>query len=218
MNDNHESLYGVHPGFKKTLAQIKMYFYWPKMKQEIHDYVKTCSECQKAKSSNTKPYGKLRSFPPPEKKWEEISMYFIFDLPKKSTKNTGIMVVVDKLSKRTHFIALNSKINAKETADLFYKEIYKHHGIPRKIISDRDSMFTSSVWRNLKKTLQVKLNLSTAFHPQTDGQSERALRVLKEMLRCYVNSMQNDWEKFLPGLEFAYNNSINESTKHTPFY
>ncbi len=149
---------------------------------------------------------------------EEISMYFIFDLPKKSTKNTGIMVVVDKLSKRTHFIALNSKINAKETADLFYKEIYKHHGIPRKIISDRDSMFTSSVWRNLKKTLQVKLNLSTAFHPQTDGQSERALRVLKEMLRCYVNSMQNDWEKFLPGLEFAYNNSINESTKHTPFY
>ena len=145
-------------------------------------------------------------------------MDFTFDLPKTSTKNTGIMVIVDKLSKHTHFIALNSKINAKETADLFYKEIYKHHGLPRKIKSDRDSRFTSNFWRNLMKTLQVKLNLSTAFHPQIDGQSERAFRVLEEMLRCYVNSMQIDWEKFLPGLEFAYTNSINESTKHTPFY
>ena len=218
LNDNHESLYGAHRGYKKTLAQLKRHFYWPKMKQEIYDYVKTCSKCQKAKSSNIKPYGKLQSFPPPKRKWEEISMDFIFDLPKTSNRNTGIMVVVDKLSKHTHFIALSSTINAKGTADIFYKEIYKHHGLPRKIISDRDSRFTSNFWKTLMKTLKIKLNLSTAFHPQTDGQSERAFRVLEEMLRCYVNSMQNDWEKFLPGLEFAYNNSINESTKHVPFY
>lgn len=218
LNDNHESLFGAHRGYKKTIAQIRRHFYWPQMKKEILEYVKTCTECQKAKSLNTKPFGKLRPFPPPSKKWEEISMDFIFDLPRTSNKNTGILVVVDKLSKQTHFIPLDSKINAKGTADLFYKEVYKQHGLPRKIISDRDSRFTSNFWKELMKLLQVKLNLSTAFHPQTDGQSERAFRILEEMLRCYVNSTQNDWERFLPGLEFAYNNSINESTKHTPFY
>ena len=103
------------------------------MKQEIYEYVKTCTECQKAKSSNIKPYGKLQSFPHPKRKWEEISMDFIFDLPKTSNRNTGIMVVVDRISKQTHFIGLSSTINAKETADISYKEIYKHHGLPRNI-------------------------------------------------------------------------------------
>ena len=145
-------------------------------------------------------------------------MDFIFELPRTKDNKTGIMVVVDKLSKRIHFIPIESKHNAERTADTFYREIYKHHGLPRKIISDRDSRFTGNFWSELMKLLKVKLNLSTAFHPQTDGQSERAFRTLEDMLRCFVSYTQRDWSRFLPGLEFACNNHMNDTTRHTPFF
>lgn len=218
MHDSHESLLGAHRGLKKTLSQVKRLYFWPDMKKELYEYVKTCQNCQEAKSSNQKALGKLRPFPPPAKKWEEISMDFIFDLPKTKDEKTAILVVVDKLCKRAHFIPLQSNHTATDTAKAFYNEVYKHHGLPRKIISDRDTRFTSIFWTELMKLLQVKLNLSTAFHPQTDGQSERAFRTLEEMLRCFVNYTQKDWTTHLPGLEFAYNNHINDTTKQTPFF
>jgi len=145
-------------------------------------------------------------------------MDFIFKLPKTSDKKTGILVVVDKLSKRTHFIALEANHNAKNTAYVFYENIYKHHGLPRTIISDRDSRFTGTFWKELMKLLNIKLKMSTAFHPQTDGQSERAFRTLQDMLRCYVSYAQREWSMLLPGLEFAYNNHVNDATSLTPFY
>ena len=218
INDNHESLLGGHRGFSKTLSLIKRYFYWPSMKKDIKSEVKACRKCLEAKISNQKKLGNLNPFPPPENKWEEISMDFIFELPKTEEKNTAILVVVDKLTKRTHFIPLKSNHTAKDTAYVFYKEIYRHHGLPRKIISDRDPRFTGSFWTELMKILKVKLNTSTAFHPETDGQSERAFRTIQEMLRCYVDKTQKYWDIYLPGLEFAYNNHVNDSTKYSPFF
>ena len=114
-------------------------------------------------------------------------MDFIFNLPKSTENKDGILVVVDKLSKRTHFIAFGGDLNAKEVALIFYNEIFKHHGLPRKIISDRDSRFTGTFWKELMKIIRVKLNLSTTYHPETDGQSERAFGTIEEMLRCYTS-------------------------------
>ena len=173
-NDNHESLLGAHRGYKKTLSLISRYLYWPNMKKELKEYVDSCQRCQEAKSRNRKQLGLLRPFPPPTRKSEEIAMDFIFELPRTKDNKTGIMLVVDKLSKRTHFIPMESKHDAERTADTFYREIYKHRGLPRKIIYDRDSRFTGNFWSELMKLPKVKLNLSTAFHPQTDGPSERA--------------------------------------------
>ncbi|CDF37990.1 unnamed protein product [Chondrus crispus] len=193
LHDNHKSLFGAHRGFKKTLQYVRRHFYWPSMNKELHEYIKTFPKCQEAKSLTQNKLGKFRPFPPPLKKWEQISMDFIFDLPRTNTNKTAILVVVDKLSKHMHFVPIESNHTAKDTAEVFYNEIYKHHGLPRKIISDRDTRFTN-------------------------GQSERAFRTLQEMLRCFVSYTQRDWSKHLPGLEFAYNNHISDTTKQTPFF
>ena len=160
--------------------------------------------------------GYHQPFPPPTRKWEVISMGFMFDLPT-SNGLTGIMVIADKLSKRTHFIPVHSTNDAKDITEVFYKEIFKHHGLPRKIISDRDTRFTGTFWKELMKLLKVKVNLSTEFHPETDGQSERAFRTL-QALRCYISYTQKYWYSYLPGLEFAYNNHVNDTTQQSPFF
>ena len=145
-------------------------------------------------------------------------MDILFDLPKTKQNKTVILVVVDKLSKQAHFIPLEPNHNAENTADVFYKEICRLQEIPRRNISDRDSRFKGTFWTILMKILQVKLNISSAFHPQTDGQFERAFRTIEEMLRCFIGKNQNEWDKLLPGLEFAYNNYVNETTKYSPFF
>ena len=203
LHNNPESGIGAHRGFKKTLQYVRRHFYWPGMDKELHEYIKICPKCQEAKSIDQNKLGKLRPFPPPQKKWEQISMDFIFDLPRANTKKSAILVVVDKLSKHTHFIPIESKHTAKDTAKGFYNEIYKHHGLPRKIISDRDTRFTSILRKEIMKLLRVKLSVSAAFHPQTDGQSEITFSTFQEMLRFFASYTQRDWSKHLPRLEFA---------------
>ena len=218
MHDNHESLLGGHRGISKTTSLIRRHFYWPTLKTDVKSYIKSCQKCQESKGTNSKPSGNLRPFPPPQRKWEVISMDFMFKLPRTKDGYDGILVVVDKLSKRTRFVPLTKNHKAENIAETFYNEIYKHHGLPRTIISDRDTRFTSTFWEELMKLLKVRLNLSSAFHPQTDGQSERMFRTIQEMIRCFVSYSQKDWKKYLPGLEFAINNHVNESTSYSPFY
>ena len=218
MHDNHESLLGAHRGISKTTSLIKRHFYWPTLKPDVKNFVRSCQKCQESKGTNKKPGGLLRPFPPPQRKWEVISMDFMFKLPKTKDGYDGIMVVVDKLSKRTHFVPLTKNQKSENVAEIFYKEIYKHHGLPRVIVSDRDTRFTSKFWEELMKLLQVKQNLSSAFHPQTDGQSERMFRTIQEMIRCFVSYSQKDWKKYLPGLEFALNNHVSEATSYSPFF
>src|SRR6266511_685843 len=126
--------------------------------------------------------------------------------------------MVDRLSKRDHFEPTVTTATAPDTAKLFFSSIFRLHGLPRAIVSDRDSKFTSRFWQELFRLLGVKLAMSTAFHPQTDGQTERANRTLEDMLRAFVNYRQTNWDECLPAAEFAYNNSLQASTGYTPFF
>lgn len=145
-------------------------------------------------------------------------MDFIVALPKTSRSHDAITVFVDKLSKQVHFCPSRTSDNATDVARLFFNQVFRLHGMPRSIVSDRDSRFTGKFWSELMTLLGTKLRLSTAFHLQTDGQTERANRTLEEMLRSYVSYNQRDWDLYLPMLEFAYNNSINPSTGFSPFF
>jgi hypothetical protein len=144
-------------------------------------------------------------------------MDFVFDLPLTPSGKSGIAVVVDKLSRQAHFLALSPNFDAIDLAQLYLHEVYRHHGLPRILISDRDVRFTSLFWTSLMKRLGVRLNLSTAYHPETDGQTERTIGTFEDMIRPYVCYLQNDWDQYLDQLEFAYNNSEHTSHGQTPF-
>jgi hypothetical protein len=144
-------------------------------------------------------------------------MDFIVDLPK-SKSFDSVFVVVDRLTKMAHFVPCDKTITSKETTRLFLENVYKYHGLPDNIISDRGTQFTSKFWQSLFKILQVKTNLSSAYHPQTDGQTERVNQVLEQYLRCFINYHQDNWVDLLPVAEFAYNNTFQESIHQTPFF
>jgi hypothetical protein len=159
----------------------------------------------------------LQPLPIPEWKWETISMDFIIGLPKSSKQNDAIMVVVEKLSKYAHFIPVKSTCKEIDISNIFMKEIFRLHGMPREIVSDRDTKFTSSFWKSLMVGFETKLLFSAAYHPQTDGQTERVNQILEDMLRMHVMHQPKKWEDYLPLVEFAYNNGYQESLKMSPF-
>ncbi len=145
-------------------------------------------------------------------------MDFIVHLPTTTRLHDAIFVVVCRLSKMAHFIPTHTNATAADTAYLFMHNIFRLHGMPLSIISDRDSKFTSSFWQTLHSALGTKLQMSTSFHPQTDGQTERMNRTLEDILRAYVTDKQQDWDEHLSLAEFAYNNSLQASTQYTPFF
>jgi hypothetical protein len=163
----HDTPMGGHSGIQATYQRIKKLFYWPGMKLAIELYVRQCAICQQAKHSNTKPAGLLQPLPPPEEPWAEITMDFIEGLPLSEHANI-ILVVVDRLTKYAHFLALKHPYTASSVAKVYLDNIVKLHGVPLSIISDRDKVFTSVVWRALIKAVGTKLHYSTAYHPQTD--------------------------------------------------
>ena len=214
----HDSHISSHRGVRKTEEQIRRTFYWLSIHKDIYIYVTTCVLCQANKPSMQVVAGLLQPLPIPENKWEVVSMDLITQLPKSKSGNDAIVVFVDKLTKMAHFVACKTAISAPELADLFYKHVIKYHGVPKAIISDRDPRFTSHFWRELWSKLDTKLKMSTAFHPQTDGQTERTNRILEEMLRNYVNYKQNNWDECLTACEISYNNSVHDSTGFSPYY
>ena len=217
LHDHHDAAVAGHRGVAKTLASVRRSYYWRTLRKDVESYVRSCDSCQRAKAVRQPRPGLIRPFPPPEKKWEVISMDFVFDLPLTANGKNGIAVVVDKLSRQAHFLSLQPNFDAVDLANLYLHEVYRHHVLPRVLISDRDVRFTSLFWTSLLNRLGVKLNLSTAYHPQTDGQSERTIGTLEDMIRPYVCYLQTDWDKYLDQLEFAYNNSEHTSTGQTPF-
>ena len=160
----------------------------------------------------------LQPLPIPTECWKSVSLDFIFGLPEDAKGNTGILVFVDRFSKMVHLTAVHSSITAEGTADVFVDTIFRLHGMPSELISDRDIRFTATFWQHVFSILGTRLRMSTADHPQTDGQTERANRILEEILRCYVHSNPSSWSKHLSMAEFAMNNSVHASTTHTPFY
>jgi hypothetical protein len=147
-----------------------------------------------------------------------MTMDFITGLPRTRSGKDAIVVFVDKAGKRVHLAATTGTVTAPETAQICFETVVRHHGVPSVIVSDRDVRFTSNFWRALWKQLGTNLAMSTAYHPQTDGQTERANRTLEDYLRGYVNYKQDDWDTHLIAAEIAYNNSINASTGYTPFF
>ena len=184
-----------------------------------HLYVRTCPSCQKSKPSNSKIIGLLQPLPIPEDKWEQVSMDLITQLPAcKGTGYTAIVTIVDRLTKMVHLAPTFNTVTAEGLANIFMRTVFRHHGMPRVLVSDRDSKFTSDFWQAFFKRLGTKLSLSTAYHPQTDGQTERANRTVEDMLRAYISPHHDDWDDHLTAVEFAYNNSVQASTGYTPFW
>jgi hypothetical protein len=221
---NHDHPLNGHPGIRKTCERIKQQGYdKPNLRKHVEKYIKDCNTCNKAKPTRHKPYGHLKPLPVPKRPWESISWDFIVKLPRSKepgTKNSydSIFVIVDRLTKFAYFIAYNEATDAKDMAYHFLKHIVSQHGLPDEIISDRGSTFASKFWQELTAQLGVKSKLSTAYHPQTDGQTERTNQTLEQYLRCFVNYEQDDWVKWLPIAQIAYNSSTSETTKLTPFY
>ena len=191
------------------------------MWKSVKEFVTTCDIYSRSNFPRNRPYGLLRLLEISKKPWTSISMDFIVDLPP-SKGFDSIFIVVDRLTKMTYFVPYNKTVINKETARLFIDNVYKYHGLPDDIISDRGTQFTSKFWQSLFKILQVEIKVSSAYHPQTDGQidgqTERINQVLEQYLRCSINYHQDNWVDLLPLAEFAYNNTIQDSTKQMPFF
>jgi transposase InsO family protein len=213
----HDTPYSGHKGVTKTLAAVQRLYWWPGMKQAVMRYVTTCASCQRNKVQGKKPIGMLQPLEVPAAPWAEVTMDFVTGLPCTAAGHDAIMVFCDRLTKMVHFAACTKTTDAAEAAKLFRDRVFAAHGLPVSIVSDRDSRFNSEFWSTLMDLLGVKHKMSTAFHPQTDGQTERVNRVLEEYLRHYVSPNQDDWDEWLALAEFAYNNSVHEATGHSPF-
>jgi hypothetical protein len=184
LSEAHDTSYSIHPGSTKMYYDLKERFWWYGMKRSVAEYVAICDTCQRVKAEHQRPAGLLQPLKIPEWKWEEITMDFIVGLPRTQKGYNSIWVVVDRLTKVAHFIPVNTTYSDARLAELYISRIVCLHGVLKKIISDRGSQFTSQFWEQLHDLLDTKLRFSTAYHPQTDGQTERTNQVLEDMLRA----------------------------------
>ncbi|KAJ9523626.1 hypothetical protein QJQ45_007296 [Haematococcus lacustris] len=217
LHEMHDAVYSGHVGISKTLERVSRVFWWNTMRADVRYYVSTCDACQRDKASTLKPGGLLNPLSIPDYRWESVSMDFITKLPSGSHGYDAICVFVDSLSKMVHFVPCREDLKARRFAQLFIDHVYKLHGMPAELISDRGSLFTSVFWREIMRRCGSKPALSSSYHPQSDGQTERYNRVLEEMLRHYISPTQSDWPDYLALAEFAVNNSWQESIQSTPF-
>ncbi|GJR48456.1 putative reverse transcriptase domain-containing protein [Tanacetum coccineum] len=217
MHESYKSKYYVYPGSDKMYQDMKKLYWWTNMKTNIATYVSKCLTCLKVKAEHQKPSILLVQPEIPQWKWDNITMNFITKLPKMSSGYDTIWVIVDRLTKSAHFLPMRENDPMERLTKLDIKEVVTRHGIPVSIICDRDSRFTSNFRRSFQKALGTRLDMSTAYHPQTDGQSERTIQTLKDMLRTCVIDFINGWDRHLQLIEFSYNNSYHTSIKAAPF-
>src|SRR3978361_4553 len=187
------------------------------MRREVERFVRNCHTCQRSRTSRHAPFGVLRPLSIPQKPWQDISMDFVTGLPW-SNGHDAIWVVVDQLTKQRHLVPCHTTVDARDLADLFLQNVFRLHGLPLTITSDRGPQFASAFWHRLCARLGIQPRLSTAFHPQTDGQTERINAIMEQYLRAHVNYLQDDWAEWLPFAEFAVNNQASETTAVSPFF
>nr|GEU89136.1 putative reverse transcriptase domain-containing protein [Tanacetum cinerariifolium] len=217
MHESHKSKYYVHPGFDKMYQDLKQLYWWPNMKADIATYASKCLTCLRVKAEHQKPSGLLVQPEIPQWKWDNITMDFVTMLPRMSSGYDTIWVIVDHLTKFAHFLPIREDDSMDKRTKLYLKEVVTRHRIPISIISDRDPRFASNFWRAFQKALGTRLDMSTAYHPKTDGQSERTIQTLKDMLRTCVIDFGKGWERHLPLVEFSYKNSYHARIKAAPF-
>jgi hypothetical protein len=217
LDEAHLIRYSIHPGSTKMYLDLKQHYWWTKMKIEIARYVAKCDTCRRVKAIHMKAAGPLQSFPILTWKWEDISMDFIVGLPRTTKGFDSIWVIVDRLTKIAHFLPVKVKYTVATYAELYIARILSLHGVPKTIVSDWGSQFVSKFWEDLHKSLGTKLLHSSAYHPQTSGQTERVNQILEDMLPACVLEFPQKWDDCLPLAEFSYNNSYQESIKMAPF-
>ncbi|KAJ9544494.1 hypothetical protein OSB04_024201 [Centaurea solstitialis] len=207
LEEAHKSEFSIHPGATKMYRDLRTGYWWPGMKRDVARYVESCLTCLKVKAEHQKPHDKMQPLEIPEWKWENITMDLITKLPKTPRMFDAIWVIVDRLTKSALFLAIRESSTAEQLAEIYVKEVVSRHGVPVSIISDRDVRFTSRFWERFHSELGTRLHFSTAYHPQTDGQSERTIQTLEDMLRACVLDFGGSWDTYLPLAEFSYNNS-----------
>lgn len=212
----HSSAFGGHSGMRATYHRIKVLFYWPGLKKAVEKFIRECPVCQVTKSENIHIPGLLDPLEVPDMAWSHITMDFIEGLPKSDGKDV-ILVVVDRLTKYAHFIAMAHPYSVEQVIDLFMKNIHRLHGMPIAIIADRDRIFTSQLFQEIFKAMKVRLRFSTAYHPQTDGQTERVNQCLESYLRSMTFQEPNHWHSWLALAEWWYNTTYHTSIQMTPF-
>ncbi|KAL5578646.1 hypothetical protein UlMin_011088 [Ulmus minor] len=195
LSEAHATPYSVHPGATKMYQDLKGRFWWSGMKKEVAEYVAKCLICQKVKAEHQRPGGELQPLDIPEWKWDQITMDFVVGLPRTAKGHDAIW----------------------QLAALYVQEIVRLHGVPKSIVSDRDARFTSKFWKSVQRAMGTSLKFSTAFHPQTDGQSERTIQILEDMLRACVLDFKGTWNRYLPLIEFSYNNSYQATIGMAPY-
>ncbi|GJY74938.1 putative reverse transcriptase domain-containing protein [Tanacetum coccineum] len=217
MHESHKSKYYIHPGSDKMYQDMKKLYWWPNMKADIATYVSKCLTYTKVKAEHQRPSGLLVQLDIPQWKWDNITMDFVMKLPKSSQGYDTIWVIVDRLTKSAIFVPMRETNPLEKLARMYLKEVVTRNGIPVSIIYDRDSRFASNLWRSLQKALGTNLDMSNAYHPQNDGQSERTIQTLEDMLRACAIDFGKGWVNHLPLVEFSYNNSYHASVKAAPF-
>jgi len=184
LDEGHRSSLSIHPGATKMYQDLKRLFWWPGMKKDITEFMYACLICQKSKIEHQKPSGLMQPLFVPEWKWDSISMDFVGSLPKTVKGFDSIWVVVDWLTKSAHFIPIKTGMYVARLVEIYIEQVVRLHGIPSSIVSDRDPRFTSNFLESLQAILGTKLKLSSAYHPQTDGQTERTIQSLEDLLRA----------------------------------
>ncbi|GJR17280.1 putative reverse transcriptase domain-containing protein [Tanacetum coccineum] len=217
MHESHKSKYSIHPGSDKMYQDLKLLYWWPNMKADISTYVSKCLTCAKVKAEHQKPFGLLQQPEILVWKWERITIDFVSRLLRTPSGYDTIWVIVDQLTKSAHFLPMKKMDSMEKLTRLYLKEIVCRHGVPVLIILDRGSHFTSNFWRSLQKAFGTNLDISTAYRPQTDGQSERTIQTLEDMLRACVIDFGSSWDRHLPLVEFSYNNSYHACFKAAPY-
>ncbi len=220
IRETHDQPACGHPGVARTYELLKREYYRRGMRTDVATFVKNCYTCQRTKTPRQRKHGLLHPLPIPQQRWQDISMDLVTGLPISDGYN-AIWTIIDRLTKERHYIptvATDDGTSAEATVEMLIKEVFRLHGLPASIVSDRGSQFIATVWKSFCKRLGIEAKLSTSFHPETDGQTERANQDLERHLRTYCNYMQDDWAKWIPMTEFADNDSVSLSTGVTPFF
>ncbi|CAI4051372.1 uncharacterized protein SKDI_15G2110 [Saccharomyces kudriavzevii IFO 1802] len=210
----HDSqLFGDHFGINTTLLKIESRCFWPHLSASVKEYVSTCVNCQLMKQHRPHNRGLLHSSPIAEGHWNKITLDFLTGIPESFSKKNMILVVVDRFSKRAHFIPCQKTIGAPNVIDVLFRYVFCYHGFPNVLTSGRDIRFLNTTYKELAKRLGIELAMSSSNHPATDGQSERVIQVLRRLLRSYCHLKLHSWDRTLPMLEYCYNST----PKHSPF-
>lgn len=217
IHEVHDTPTGGHMGLQKTWARLSSTCWWPGMRRMIKDYVSGCLTCAATKPDLRRPAGLLHPLPIPEKPWQVISIDFVGPLPRTSDHYDTVLVVIDKFSKGGHLIPTTSHATAKHTAKLLIDNVVRLHGLPGAIISDRGTQFTAKLFRKVWEQLGTDLRFSTAYHPQSDGQTERLNREIEQQLRWHADKTGANWKEWLSVVEMQYNSTVHSSTGKTPF-